>query len=77
MAKVNYDYPLNPTCTKPLIAGKNLSDRWFVYFYYQYGNMRKQYKVSAGLNNREDSLTIRKMKVLKDYCGSSKKPLSN
>ncbi len=63
MAIVNYDYPFNPTCSKPLVSGKRLLDRWSVYFYYFHKGVRKQYKVSAGLNNKEDSLADRKGKA--------------
>lgn len=67
MAKVNYDYSLNPTCSKPIIAGKLLTDRWFVYFYYLHNGTRKQHRITAGLNDKQDSLTVRKVKVSKVY----------
>jgi integrase len=59
MAKVNYDYPLNPDWTKPKIAGETLEDRWAVYAYYTINGNRKQYSVSSGLNDKEDTLEIR------------------
>ncbi|WP_256012676.1 tyrosine-type recombinase/integrase [Desertivirga xinjiangensis] len=65
MAKVNYDYPLNLTCNKPLISGKRLTDRWFVYFSYIYKGTRKQYKISSGLNDKEDTIATRQKKAAK------------
>lgn len=63
MAKVNYDYPLNPNWTKPKIAGETLEDRWAVYAYYTVNGNRKQYSVSSCLNDREDTIEIRFLKA--------------
>lgn len=63
MAKINYDYPLNPLCTNPKICGKKLSDRWFVYTSYLINGKRKQYKDSSGLNDKSDTITIRRKKA--------------
>jgi integrase len=63
MAKINYDYSLNPHCGKPVIGGSKLSDRWSVYFYHTVDGKRKQYKESSGLNDKTDTLSIRKRKA--------------
>lgn len=63
MAKVNYDYPLNPNWTRPAIAGETLENRWIVYAYYTVNGNRKQHKISSGLNDKRDTLEIRNKKA--------------
>lgn len=63
MAKVNYDYPLNPNLTKQKISEDSLSERWCVYAYYTINNRRIQYKESSGLNDKEYTLEIREQKA--------------
>jgi hypothetical protein len=63
MAKVNYEYPLNPNWTTPAISGTTLNDRWMVYAYYTINGNRRQHKISSGLNDKRDNLEIRKGKA--------------
>ncbi len=64
MVKINNDYPLNPCCSKPSIAGKRMSRKWYVYFYYNLNGKRLQFKEYTGLNNKSDSLAQRKQRAV-------------
>lgn len=64
MVKINSDYPLNPCCSKPSIAGKRMSQKWYVYFYYNLNGKRLQFKEYSGLNNKSDGLAQRKQRAV-------------
>ncbi|MDF3078030.1 MAG: tyrosine-type recombinase/integrase [Sphingobacteriaceae bacterium] len=53
-------YPLNPHCKPPLIAGKKLSDKWFVFFHYQMDGKRLMFRQFKGLNDPSQTITDRK-----------------
>jgi len=50
MKTVKTEFPLNPNCRPPVVAGRKLSDKWYVYFFYYVDGKRNIFRHFKGLN---------------------------